>query len=299
MRTAQSYVRSSVVQSIALVLSGASAVVAMADVSYQSQTRQVSYEIACGDAFSSDSFDGAIAASDMGPFSDSLYLNVEWPPGWGDVEGRASADQASDLTSTQIQAVGQSHVHAFVQYDQTNAHAQARAESLFHVEFQLTTAAAVTLTGTTDWVRSTVDPPRNVTVSVTLYRAGQPVFDHARDYVWPEGVTRDDGSAFAFADVLPAGDYVLEIVAYTEAYSAGPWRQYAECTAAFDATMTISPPGDLDGDCDVDLTDLAVLLANFGESGGAAYADGDVDLDGDIDLTDLAILLAGFGATCA
>ncbi|RMF73381.1 MAG: hypothetical protein D6744_15715 [Planctomycetota bacterium] len=56
-----------------------------------------------------------------------------------------------------------------------------------------------------------------------------------------------------------------------------------------------SVPGDVDGDGDVDLTDLAILLANFGCVGTCA---GDVNGDGVVDLTDLAILLSSFGATC-
>lgn len=58
-------------------------------------------------------------------------------------------------------------------------------------------------------------------------------------------------------------------------------------------------PGDVDGDGDVDLTDLASLLANFGVASGAARDDGDLDGDGDVDLTDLASLLGNFGSACA
>ncbi len=57
-------------------------------------------------------------------------------------------------------------------------------------------------------------------------------------------------------------------------------------------------PGDLDGDQDVDLTDLSQLLANYGTSGGANYEDGDLDGDGDVDLTDLSALLSVYGTTC-
>jgi predicted outer membrane repeat protein len=55
-------------------------------------------------------------------------------------------------------------------------------------------------------------------------------------------------------------------------------------------------PGDLDGDGDVDLSDLAQLLSNYGMTEGATYEDGDLDGDGDVDLSDLAGLLANYGA---
>jgi hypothetical protein len=57
-------------------------------------------------------------------------------------------------------------------------------------------------------------------------------------------------------------------------------------------------PGDLDGDLDVDLSDLAQLLGNYGMTSGAAYEDGDLDGDGDVDLSDLAALLGVYGTTC-
>ncbi|MFN0136151.1 MAG: hypothetical protein ACKVS9_08560, partial [Phycisphaerae bacterium] len=55
---------------------------------------------------------------------------------------------------------------------------------------------------------------------------------------------------------------------------------------------------DLDGDSDIDLTDLATLLSSFGAPGGVTFAAGDVDSDGDVDLIDLATLLTDFGAPC-
>jgi len=56
--------------------------------------------------------------------------------------------------------------------------------------------------------------------------------------------------------------------------------------------------GDLDGDNDIDLADLAQLLGHYGTSSGAVYEDGDLDGDGDVDLADLAALLGVYGTSC-
>lgn len=68
--------------------------------------------------------------------------------------------------------------------------------------------------------------------------------------------------------------------------------------AAIDCTPPTSCPEDLDGDGDVDLADLSVLLAHFGLGGGANPEDGDIDGDHDVDLADLSLMLAAFGQPC-
>ncbi len=55
-------------------------------------------------------------------------------------------------------------------------------------------------------------------------------------------------------------------------------------------------PGDFDGDNDVDLGDLGVVLANFGLSGPGIG--GDLDGDDDVDLSDLGEFLTLFGQPC-
>lgn len=55
-------------------------------------------------------------------------------------------------------------------------------------------------------------------------------------------------------------------------------------------------PEDLNGDGQRDLTDLSILLQNFGGAGGPA--DGDINGDGNVDLTDLSLLLQAFGSPC-
>lgn len=57
--------------------------------------------------------------------------------------------------------------------------------------------------------------------------------------------------------------------------------------------VDVGVPGDLDGDGDVDLADLAILLADYECTGGGCA--GDIDGDGDTDLADLATLLANYG----
>lgn len=56
---------------------------------------------------------------------------------------------------------------------------------------------------------------------------------------------------------------------------------------------------DVNGDCRVDLVDLATLLSHFGTPSGATRADGDLSGDGAVDLTDLATLLVSFGHDCS
>jgi hypothetical protein len=58
--------------------------------------------------------------------------------------------------------------------------------------------------------------------------------------------------------------------------------------------------GDIDGDRDVDLSDLGALLASFGLEPGDPWYDvrADVDGDGDVDLSDLGALLAAYELPC-
>lgn len=72
------------------------------------------------------------------------------------------------------------------------------------------------------------------------------------------------------------------------------WRvRYAPTSA----TVVVTCPLDLDGDYQIGLGDLAVLLAHFGAT-GADSSQGNFDGDTDVDLQDLATLLAAFGTAC-
>ncbi len=56
-------------------------------------------------------------------------------------------------------------------------------------------------------------------------------------------------------------------------------------------------PGDADGDLDVDIADLNLLLANF-DSAVAPGTNGDVDGSGFVDIADLNEVLANFNTNC-
>lgn len=54
-------------------------------------------------------------------------------------------------------------------------------------------------------------------------------------------------------------------------------------------------PADLNGNGSVDLTDLAIIMSNFGATAEVSPEQGDIDGDADVDLQDLSTLLAHFG----
>ena len=88
------------------------------------------------------------------------------------------------------------------------------------------------------------------------------------------------GQPDASTTIMSGGDFEL---------AGGFWAGAAEDEFCY---------GDLDGDNDIDLADLAQLLSNYGTPSGAVYEDGDLDADGDVDLADLAGLLSVYGTTC-
>jgi hypothetical protein len=108
--------------------------------------------------------------------------------------------------------------------------------------------------------------------------------------------TIDDGGAmFSTGGVFALGGTIAQPEAGV--MSGGAFQ----LAGGFWAAAAIGPcllPGDLDGDRDVDLSDLTTLLAHFGLLSGANLAMGDTDGDGDVDLGDLTTLLAHFGANC-
>ncbi len=103
-------------------------------------------------------------------------------------------------------------------------------------------------------------------------------------------IGRLDGSpAFGSSpDINDAGEVVFAASVNDGATDIG--------TAITVATVSDEPvcPPDVTGDNEVDLADLNLVLANFGQT----TADGDTNADGEVDLADLNAVLAVFGTGC-
>jgi hypothetical protein len=94
------------------------------------------------------------------------------------------------------------------------------------------------------------------------------------------------------------GPTLYEFVSWSDGGAAAHVIIANESVPVISAQYRVACPREVDGDGDVDIADLAILLSNFGQTSGALPGDGDMNDDGDVDLEDLATLLSNFGRTC-
>jgi len=116
------------------------------------------------------------------------------------------------------------------------------------------------------------------------------------DDCWATDYMNEDVGPWGYHPFVGVGQHFCAV--------SGVYEQYTRIVNGWDyyqlATMTsadLAICGDVDHDGDVDLTDLAQLLANYGIDSGARFEDGDMDGDGDVDLSDLATLLSFYGTS--
>lgn len=93
-------------------------------------------------------------------------------------------------------------------------------------------------------------------------------------------------------DPLPPGTYTVYV------YVTGLGSPWPPPDPTPLITFTVAQAGDVDGDNDVDLSDLAALLAAYGRCIGDPRYDPAADFDhgGCVDVSDLSVLLAHYGA---
>ena len=139
---------------------------------------------------------------------------------------------------------------------------------------------SITWTGT--------DPDGPVTLLLYAFLQGTPISINQL------GVVPMADEAFDW-EVAP-GEYNAHDVSYQIffAYGCGNQRQYIG-SGSFNIPACF---GDMTGDNEVNLPDLAHLLGSYGQTSGMEYHNGDLDGDGDIDLGDLAWLLGLYGTSC-
>lgn len=144
------------------------------------------------------------------------------------------------------------------------------------------------------------------------------LIDPASGGLTETGFVFDVGLQGSFGDSATLGDYLLvtddfsatdnltglysfAIAASGEFVSTGPivdTGATAPTEIAVWMPTVADCPADLDNDHVVSLSDLAILLSNFGTTSAATPDEGDLDGDEDVDLQDLATLLARFGTDC-
>jgi hypothetical protein len=110
--------------------------------------------------------------------------------------------------------------------------------------------------------------------------SGSPCIDAADNAAAPIGITLDVNGNSRFVDDPATADTGAGTPPIVDMGAA----EFGPCL------------GDTNADREVDLADLATLLAQFGASGQGLI--GDLDVDGDVDLADLALLLSRFGRVC-
>ncbi len=122
-----------------------------------------------------------------------------------------------------------------------------------------------------------------ITLALLLGGAGpaSAQLDLSWNTVGPGGLVEMNGGALTLGGTIGEFD--------AGSMSAGGLELRGGFWAGIDTTPC---PGDVNGDGATDLSDLALILADFGCSGGCTA---DLTGDGNTDLSDLAIVLGDFG----
>lgn len=127
-------------------------------------------------------------------------------------------------------------------------------------------------------------------VAIACVGAAQAQFDLSWNTIDGGGAMFSAGGGFSVGGTIGQPDAGM--------MSGGQFTLVGGFWAGAGAPSPCDIVGDIDGDQDVDITDLAALLGHFGLQSGADPSDGDLDGDQDVDISDLSALLSNFGTIC-
>jgi hypothetical protein len=123
-----------------------------------------------------------------------------------------------------------------------------------------------------------------------LAAAAQAQFDLSWHTIDGGGAMFSTGGTFSLGGTIGQPDAGAVMTGGTFTLTGGFWA------GAVDSGCTLI--GDITHDNAVGLSDLTILLSNYGTLTGATPDQGNLDGDGDVDINDLTLLLAHFGETC-
>jgi len=244
---------------------------------------------ACGFARMLDSF---TRAEDFGLFDEKLFRIITCET----AEASALAIQQSE---TGAQSLSVSGLVASRSNAEVAGMILATAGSTFDVVFELTDRSRFRLEGNLSG-----DTPASESSSwgasvILSANPGPEPHEIIRREVQGNGLQPPKSIDIAERGVLEPGTYRLQV--FADVIVDDPHDPVARVNSAFAIAFNLAPacPADLDGDDSVGLSDLGILLSNFGTPEGALPEDGDLDRDGDVDLSDLSRMLAFFGEQCS
>lgn len=244
---------------------------------------------ACGFAQDLDAIENA---PDFGLFDTQVLGTVDC----AQAHGVAIGHQRSSIGGSLITVSGGAHAESAATLPNTIF---IGAASDFNVTFELTEESEFTLDGRLSGLAigsSSVFWGANVGLTANPGPNSEVIV--VRSIGANGDALSSDQAVLSESGVLAPGVYGLFVS--SQSIIDAPFDPNARVTSSFRldfAVTAVSCAGDTDGDGDVDLADLAILLGEFGMVGQGLP--GDVDGDGDVDLADLASVLGNFGTICA
>ena len=109
-----------------------------------------------------------------------------------------------------------------------------------------------------------------------------------RGFIWQDGVLTD------LQDLVPPEFYISGAWAINDAGQIVAWGGYESDPVSLLLTPINQPPGDVDHDCRVGVSDFLMLLEAWGSCPPTGACPGDVNGDGTVNVVDFLLLLANW-----